>query len=189
MRSTHTTYHSLVDTFIAFGDEYTLRRNCAIFTNWNKEWQKNYTHVKIIDCVCVCVCDQRCKLNWRQGWLQRVFSTEPHQVYVPRASRCMKIVETNPIIFFFYFINLVFLPPTPPPPLVLTPWGIMFAEESLFLSLSLVSLLWIRGHGGLQHAVHVRMSSKMPFTFRDDDQTLFIVTAARDIVSFISDVT
>jgi hypothetical protein len=70
MRSTHTTYHSLVDTFIAFGDEYTLRRSCAVFTNWNKEWQKNYTHVKIIDCVCVCVCVYVCETNganWIEG--------------------------------------------------------------------------------------------------------------------------
>ena len=94
----------------------------------------------------------------------------------------MKIVKTNPIIIFFSFINLVFLP------LLLTPWGLMFAEECMSVSLSL-SLFWIRGHGGLKHTGHVRMSSKMPFTFRVDDQTIFIVTAVWDTVSFTSNAT
>ena len=65
MRSTHTTYHSLVDCFIIFGDEHTLRSS-AVFTNWKDEWQKKiFTHVKIIGyvCVCVCVCDWVSEIN------------------------------------------------------------------------------------------------------------------------------
>ena len=55
MRSTHTTYHSLVDTFIIFGDEHTTHYEALQYSLIEKTNDKKI-HPRKNDWLCVCVC-------------------------------------------------------------------------------------------------------------------------------------